>query len=130
MNRCNMQEKIRTENAPQPIGPYSQAIKATGNLVFVSMQIPLTPSGEMIDEDIHSQTRQVIENIESIVNEAGGELESIVKVMVYMKDLGQFVQMNTVYEEFFNKSKPARGAVQVAEIPKGALVAMEAIAVI
>lgn len=125
-----MQEIIRTENAPQPIGPYSQAIKANGNMVFVSMQIPLTPSGEMISDDIHAQTRQVIENIESILKEADAGLDNVVKTMVYMKDLNQFAQMNTVYEEFFNESKPARGSIEVNAIPKGAIIAMEAIAVI
>ncbi len=125
-----MQEMIRTQNAPQPIGQYSQAIKASGSMIYVSMQIPITPSGEMVVDEIQPQTRQVIENIEAIIKEAGGTLNNVVKIMVYMSDLTNFTMMNTVYEEYFNESKPARGAVQVSAIPKGALIAMDAIAVL
>jgi len=94
------------------------------------MQILLAPSGEMLPEDTQAQTKQVIENILAIVVEAGGNIDSIVKVMVYMTHLSHFTLMNTIYEEYFNESKPARGAVQVSALPKGALIAMDAIAVV
>ena len=125
-----MRKEIKTQNAPQPIGPYSQAILSSGNMLFVSMQIPLTSDGKQVADDISSQTHQVIKNIESIVKEAGGGLDSIVKTIVYMKDLSQFSQMNSIYEEYFNQSKPARGAVGVSSIPKDCLIAMEAIAIL
>lgn len=125
-----MKKEIKTLNAPQPIGPYSQAILASGNMLFVSMQIPLTPLGDQVAGGIQAQTRQVIKNVESIVIEAGGDSTNIIKTMVYMKDLSQFAQMNEVYKEYFNQSKPARGAVEVSSIPKDCLIAMDAIAII
>jgi len=123
-----MKEIIFTENAPKPIGPYSQAVKV-GNFLFISGQIPITPeTGELIPGDIKAQTRQVLENIKAIVEAAGGSLNNIVKVNVYLKDMNDFQAMNEVYAEYFGESKPARAAVEVARLPKDVRIEIEAIA--
>lgn len=124
-----MKTEIRSQNAPQPIGPYSQAIAASGNLLFVSMQIPLKPDGKPAGDDIASQTRQVIENIQAILNAANCNLNNVVKTTVYLKNLDDFAKMNEIYNEYFTESRPARAAVEVSKIPKDALVGIEAVAV-
>ena len=123
-------EVISTGNAPKAIGPYSQAISAKGNYIFISEQIPLAPDGKIIGEEIKEQTRQVIENIENILRSAGASLEDVVKVSVFLKNLEDFTKMNEVYSEYFSESKPARTAFEVSKIPKDVLIGMEAIAVI
>lgn len=124
-----MKKTIFTENAPAPIGPYSQAIEASGTMVFVSEQIPLKPDGSLAGEDIESQTRQVIENISAILEASGCKLENVVKTSVFMTDLSLFPKMNETYNKYFEAGKPARTAFEVSAIPKGALIGMEAIAI-
>ena len=121
---------IATTNAPAAIGPYSQAIKA-GNTVYVSGQIPINPAtGEFAGDDIVSQTKQSLTNIQNILKEAGGDMSNVVKTTVLLKNISDFAAMNEVYATFFSEPYPARAAYQVAAIPKDALVEIEAIAVI
>ncbi len=120
---------IHTPNAPAAIGPYSQAIQAE-NTVYVSGQIPIDPStGAFAGQDIVSQTRQSLTNIRSILEAAGLSMKNVVKVTVLMTDIGEFAAMNEVYAQFFEAPYPARAAYQVAALPKGAKVEIEAIAV-
>lgn len=126
-----MKKAIFTENAPKPIGPYSQAIMADDKFVYVSGQIPFTPAGELAGEDVVAQTRQVILNIDAIMKEAGGSLENIVKTTVFLKNFNDFGAMNEVYNEYFGKGiPPARAAVEVARLPKDVLVEIEAVAIL
>jgi 2-iminobutanoate/2-iminopropanoate deaminase len=124
-----MKEFIYTENAPAPIGPYSQGIIAEGKMLFISGQIPLTPSGVLPGNTIEEQTHQSIKNIEAILKQAGLTLSNVVKTTVLMKDLSDFGKMNTVYESYFANSKPARAAFEVSRLPKDALIEIEAIAI-
>ena len=118
---------IHTDHAPAAIGPYSQAIKANG-MLFVSGQIPINPaSGEIEGKDIVAQSTQVFENLKAIIAEAGGDMSSIVKTTVYLQDIQDFAAMNKVYATYFTADYPARVAVQVAALPKGALVEIDAI---
>jgi 2-iminobutanoate/2-iminopropanoate deaminase len=123
-----MKETIFTENAPAPIGPYSQAINA-GNFIFVSGQIPLKADGTLAGNDIISQTTQSILNIKAILESAGLGLQNVVKTTVLMTDLSDFGRMNEVYAQYFAESKPARAAYQVVRLPKDVLIEIEAIAV-
>lgn len=125
-----MKQLIQTENAPQPIGPYSQGVISSGKFIFVSGQIPLKTDGTIAGDDIKSQTRQVILNIKAILESVGASLENVVKTTVFLSDMNNFSAMNEVYEEFFKDSKPARAAFQVARLPKDVLVEIEAIAVV
>jgi len=126
-----MKEIIHTAAAPQAIGPYSQGIRAEGRLVFVSGQIPLDPmTGAFAGEDITAQTRQSLTNLKAVLAEAGAELKDVVKTTVFLQNMGDFAAMNEVYASFFTENCPARSAVEVAALPKGALVEIEAIAVI
>lgn len=119
---------LHTENAPAAIGPYSQAVE-TGDMVFVSGQIPIDPkTGQFAGDDIRSQTKQSLTNIQNILKEAGLTMEHIVKTTVLLKDMGSFVDMNEVYGTFFTSNPPARAAFEVAALPKNALVEIEAIA--
>lgn len=120
---------IITPNAPSPVGPYSQAIRA-GNLIFVAGQIPLDPASGKMPEGITEQTRQVLRNIAAVLEAAGASMADVVKTTVYMKDLGEFAAMNQVYASFFRESPPARATVEVARLPKDARVEIEAIAVL
>ncbi|MGB9727465.1 MAG: RidA family protein [Nitrososphaeria archaeon] len=107
-----VKEIFKTERAPTPIGPYSQAIKA-GNFLFISGQGPIDPkTGKKVDGDIKEQTRQVLENIKNILEAAGLTLESVVKVNVYLKSINDFPKMNEVYKEYFRSNYPARTTVQ------------------
>lgn len=125
-----MKEIIFTENAPAPIGPYSQGILTEGKILFVSGQIPLTPDGALAGDDIVSQTHQALKNVLAIVEKSGGTAQNIVKTTVLMKDLSDFAIMNEIYEQYLGNSKPARAAYQVARLPKDVLIEIEAIAVI
>jgi len=121
---------ISTTKAPSAIGPYSQAVKATGTMCFVSGQLPIDPAtGEFAGTDIASQTKQSLENVKSILEEAGMTLENVVKTTVLLDNIGDFAAMNEVYSEFFKTDCPARAAFQVAKLPKNSLVEIEAIAV-
>ncbi len=125
-----MKEIIFTENAPAPIGPYSQGILTEGKILFVSGQIPLTPDGTLAGDDIVSQTHQALKNVLAVVEKSGGTAQNIVKTTVLMKDLSDFATMNEIYEQYLGDSKPARAAYQVARLPKDVLIEIEAIAVI
>ncbi|MCF6156093.1 MAG: RidA family protein [Candidatus Brocadia sp.] len=119
---------ISTDKAPAAIGPYSQAIK-TGNLVFISGQIPLLPAtGEIVQGDIKVQTRQVLENIKHLLEAAGSSLDKVVKTTIFMKDLNDYTAINDVYKEFFSHKPPARAAVQAARLPRDVGLEIEAIA--
>jgi 2-iminobutanoate/2-iminopropanoate deaminase len=120
---------IHTNQAPQAIGPYSQAIQV-GNFLYTSGQIPLTPEGELVSEDVREQTHQVLENITAILAEAGAKLESVVKTTIFIKDMNHFQAINQVYSEYFSEHKPARSTVEVARLPKDVLIEMEVIAII
>ena len=120
---------IHTELAPQAIGPYSQAIAVNG-LVFVSGQIPLDPvSGELREADIHIQTTQVFENLKAVLDAAGSDFSKIVKLSIFMVDLAEFAIVNSIMSEYFTEPYPARACVQVAALPKGAMVEVEAVAI-
>ena len=122
-------EVIFTEKAPKAIGPYSQAQKV-GDLLFTSGQIPLNPStGELVTE-IKAATKQSLENIKAILEAAGTSLENVVKTVVYIKNMNDFGDVNEVYGEYFKENTPARSCVEVARLPKDALVEIEAIAII
>ncbi|NIC05371.1 MULTISPECIES: RidA family protein [Halomonadaceae] len=121
---------INTEKAPAAIGPYSQAIKA-GNTVYLSGQIPLDPATmELVSDDFEAQARQVFTNLKAVCEEAAGSLGEIVKINLYLVDLGNFAIVNQVMEEFFAKPYPARAAVGVKALPKGAQFEAEAVMVI
>ncbi len=118
---------IQTDNAPQAIGTYSQAVNYNG-LVFISGQIPLDPTSmEMVDGGIENQITQVFENLSAICAAAGGSLQSVLKLTVYLTDMGNFPQVNTIMGQYFETPFPARAAVGVAALPKGAEVEMDAI---
>lgn len=121
-------ERIATTNAPAAIGPYSQAI-ASGDLVFASGQIALDPqTGQLIEGDIRVQTRRALENLTAVLQAAGSSPGQVVKTTVFLTTMGHFTAMNEVYAEFFLGDPPARSTVAVAELPRGALVEVEAIA--
>ena len=123
-----MNEIISTTGAPGAIGPYSQAVKA-GGFLYVSGQLPLDPAtGAFAGDDIASQTRQSLTNIKAIVDAAGMTLTDVVRVGVFLKDMNDFAAMNAVYGEFFTENCPARDAVEVARLPKDALVEIECVA--
>ncbi|MFH1723391.1 MAG: RidA family protein [Elusimicrobiota bacterium] len=121
-------QAIRTEEAPAAIGPYSQAVRA-GGWVFVSGQIPLEPAtGEMVEGGVREQTRRVLDNLAGVLKACGLDFRDVVKTTVYLKDLSQFGEMNAVYAEAFPTPAPARAAVEVSALPKGALIEIEAVA--
>ena len=121
---------IQTEGAPKAIGPYSQAIQA-GNFLFLSGQIPLDPkTGELVKGDIRKQTQQVLENIKGILGSQGLGMEDVVKVTIFLKDIGNFNQVNEVYATYFLSSPPARSTVEVVKLPRDADIEIETIALI
>lgn len=121
-------EIIHTKKAPAALGPYSQAVKL-GNLLFLSGQIPLVPeTGEIVAEDVESQTRQVLENIRAILEETGSNFDQVVKTTVFIKNMDDFGKINEVYAEFFGENPPARSTVEVARLPKDVQVEIEVIA--
>ena len=123
-----MNQIIHTDRAPAAIGPYSQAVKA-GNMLFVSGQLPIDPAtGAFPGEDITSQTRQSLTNVQAILEEAGYALSDVVKTTVLLADIGDFAAMNAVYAEFFTANCPARAAFAVKDLPKGAKVEIEVVA--
>ncbi len=120
---------VKTDKAPAAIGPYEQGVRV-GDFLYTSGQIALDPdSGEMQSGEIEQETERVIMNIEAILNADGLTLAHVVKTTVYLTDLRHFAHMNAVYEKFFSGGKPARACVQVAALPKGAKVEMDAVAV-
>lgn len=124
-----MKELIYTEKALPPIGPYSQAVKASGNFIFVSGQIPFKADGTLAGDDIQSQTHQAVQNIQTILESAGLSLDNVVKTTVLMKDMNDFAVMNEIYNIYFGESKPARAAYEVARLPRDVKIEIEAIAV-
>ena len=129
MNR----QVIRTDNAPAPVGPYNQAITASGQMIFVAGQIPLDPrTGEIIGTaDVTQQTQQVMANLEAILTASGAKFQDVVKTTVFLADMNDFAAMNAVYAQYFDeKTAPARACVQVARLPKDVLVEIDCIAVI
>ena len=119
---------IQTELAPAAIGPYSQAIRI-GDFLYTSGQIALDPkSGKFLSGEIKEETEQTLKNISAILQADGLELENVIKTTVYLSDLNDFAQMNQIYEKYFSKNKPARACVQVAALPKGAKIEIDAIA--
>ena len=123
-------EAVKAAGAPAAIGPYSQAVQA-GGLLFCSGQIPLDPStGKMVDGGIEAQADRVLSNLEAVLTAGGATLGSVVKTTVYLVDLGDFSAMNGIYGKFFPEDPPARATVQVAKLPAGARVEIDAIATI
>ena len=122
-------EIIRTPNAPEPVGPYSQAVKV-GDTLYCSGQIPLVPSTGTIPAGIEAQTRQVLENLHAVLTAGGADFPNVVKTTVFLKDMNDFPAMNTIYAESFTGAPPARSTVQVARLPKDVLVEIDAIAVL
>jgi len=119
---------IATNDSPQAIGPYSQAV-TLDNLVFCSGQIPLTPAGALVEGDISVQARQVLTNLKALLVASGSSLEHVLKTTVFLVDMGDFAAMNAVYAEFFTAAPPARSTVQVSRLPRDVRVEIEAIAV-
>ena len=123
-----MKKVISTTKAPAAIGPYSQAIQV-GNLVYTSGQIPIDPAtGNFVEGGIKEQTRQSLTNVKAILEEAGLSMADVVKTTVFMADMNDFADMNSVYAEFFAEPYPARSAVAVKTLPKGSLVEIEVVA--
>lgn len=119
---------IQTEEAPKAIGPYSQAIQA-GSFLFLSGQIPIDPkTGELVKEDIRQQTQQVLENMRGVLESQSLKMEDVVKVTIFLKDMGSFTQVNDVYSTYFPSSPPARSTVEVARLPRDADIEIEAVA--
>lgn len=120
---------VSTPSAPQAIGPYEQAIKV-GDLIYASGQIPLDPAtGNLVENNITSQTRQVMENLKGVLIAAGSSWERVVKTTVFLKNISDFAAMNEVYGHYLNNVKPARSTVAVADLPRGALVEIDLIAI-
>jgi 2-iminobutanoate/2-iminopropanoate deaminase len=127
-----MEKKIiRTDKAPAPIGPYNQAVVA-GNMLFVSGQIAIDPAtGELLQGDIHAETKLVMENLKAILTEAGTDFGKVIKSTIFLMDMGQFAQVNEVYGSYFdNATAPARETVQVSGLPKGVQVEISVVALV
>ena len=123
-----MRKLVATDKAPAAIGPYAQA-NIIGDLVITSGQIPIDPAtGNLVEGDIEAQTKQVFENLKAVLEAAGSGLDKIVKTTCFMDNMNDFAKMNEVYASFFSGDYPSRSAVEVAKLPKGALIEIEAIA--
>ncbi len=124
-------EIITTDRAPLPVGPYSQGIKATGNVLFLSGQIPIDPAtGALIEGDIQAQTDRVMANIQAVLEAGGANLSHVVKTTIFLTDMADFGQVNVAYSKFFPDRAPARSCIQVAALPLGARIEIECIAVV
>lgn len=124
-----VRERISTSHAPGAIGPYSQAIRAEGRFLFLSGQISLTPSGELITGEIKAQTAQVMSNIEGVLKEAGLTMANIVKTTIFLSSMDHFAAVNEIYGSYFEMDPPARSTVAVAGLPRGVDVEIEVIAI-
>jgi len=123
-------EAVRTDAAPKAIGPYEQAIRV-GGFLFTAGQIPLDPkTGNLVEGGIAAQTRRVLENLKAVLEASGSSMDRVVKATVYLKNMGDFGAMNEIYGEYLGKAKPARSTVAVAEVPRGALVEIDLVAII
>jgi 2-iminobutanoate/2-iminopropanoate deaminase len=120
-------QNINTKNAPQAIGPYSQAIAVDG-LVYTSGQIAITPDGVMLQGSVEEQTHQVLKNLSAVLGEAGSSLQDVIKTTIFLSDMSDFDRVNEVYTIYFKEHKPARSTVAVKSLPKNALVEIECIA--
>ncbi|MBN2282527.1 MAG: RidA family protein [Deltaproteobacteria bacterium] len=119
---------VMTDKAPEPVGPYSQAIRA-GNWLFVSGQLPIDPkTGESASGSFERQVRRALENLKAIIEAGGSDLDRVVKVTVYLTDMERFAELNAVYDEYFGDSRPARVCIEVRDLPRGAPLEIEAIA--
>lgn len=123
---------IQTNNAPAPVGPYNQAIAASGKMLFCSGQIAINPAtGQIIEGDVQAQTKQVMSNLEAVLAAAGATWENVVKTGVFLKDMNDFAAVNAIYATYFDEATaPARACVEVARLPKDVLVEIECIAVL
>ena len=119
---------IKTDNAPEAIGPYSQGI-IVGDFVYTSGQIPINPKTGIMETDIKLATKQSMENIKAILEEVGTSLENVIKTTIFLKDLNDFNVVNEVYATYFNENNPARSCVEVVRLPKDAVIEIEAIAI-
>jgi 2-iminobutanoate/2-iminopropanoate deaminase len=124
-----MMRTIQTDQAPQAIGPYSQAMKV-GDFIFTSGQIALTPDGVMVQDDIELQTTQVMQNLKAVLEAAGSSLQNVVKTTIFLANMDDFAKVNAIYEKWFEGHKPARSTVAVKTLPKNALVEIECIALV
>jgi len=123
-------ETVRTERAPKAIGPYEQAIRVDG-FVFTAGQIGLDPeSGNLVEGGIAAETRRVLENLKAVLEASGSSMERVIKTTVFLKNMGDFGPMNEVYAEYFSASKPARSTVAAGELPRGALVEIDLVALV
>lgn len=122
-------EVIKTDKAPEAIGPYSQAI-AIGSFIYTSGQIPIDPqTGEVVGNEIQMQVQQVLENLKNVLEAAGSSMNKVVKTTVFIKDMNSFSKINEVYAKYFTQSFPARSCVEVSKLPKDVLIEIEAVAV-
>lgn len=122
-----MKKTITTDNAPEAIGPYSQGI-IFNNLIFTSGQLPLNPKTGTMPKTIKEQTKQALKNVKAVLSAAGTDLNNVLKITVFLKDMNTFSDMNDIYKDFFQDNYPARSAVEVARLPKDALIEIEAVA--
>ncbi|WP_192943084.1 RidA family protein [Staphylococcus cohnii] len=118
---------VNTSKAPEALGPYSHATVING-LVFTSGQIPLNLDGEIVSDDVKAQTKQVLENVKVVLNEAGSNIDSVIKATIFIADMNEFQNINEVYGEYFAELQPARSCVEVARLPKDVKVEIEVIA--
>lgn len=125
-----MRKELNCDLISKSIGPYSHSVLAEGKFVFISGQIGLDKDGIMVGDNIEIQTMKCLENLKLVVENAGGNIENIVKTTVLLKDMNDFAIMNKIYSEFFKETKPARAAYEVSRLPKDALIEIEAIAVL
>ena len=122
-----MKKAFMTDQAPKPVGPYSQVVEA-GGFLFLAGQIPLTPKNTMNDGDITAQARQVLNNLKAVLEAAGSSMDEVVKTTIFLADLGDFEIVNKVYAEYFTQPYPARSTVEVSKLPKGARLEIDVIA--
>ena len=120
---------VQTDKAPSAIGPYSQAIVANG-MVYTSGQIALTPSGVMLEADVVIQTKQVLKNLQAVLEAAGSSMDNVVKTTIFIESMDDFATINEIYEKAFGSHKPARATVAVKTLPKNALVEIDAVALL
>lgn len=122
-----MKKAFMTEQAPKPVGPYSQVVQV-GQFLFLAGQIPLTPENTMREGDIQTQTRQVLNNLKAVLEKVGASMDHIVKTTIFLQDLNDFEAVNKIYAEYFQQPYPARSTVEAAKLPKGARLEIDAIA--
>lgn len=122
-----MKKAYVTDKAPKPVGPYSQCVEA-GGFLFLAGQVPLTPEGQMNEGDIGAQARQVLNNLKAVLEKSGAGMNDVVRTTIFLKDLSDFDAVNKVYAEYFTEPYPSRSTVEVARLPKGAKLEIDAIA--